>query len=111
MKSHALMIKLSHLGHLWRNGRWHGLRNDINIQNQEPLWLLAGCNVWKMAQKNKLNRKVCARLCCAFFEGSSTLPVRLLLLDQQGRAAWIVEEIFSTSGKPHCISLPLFLPS
>ena len=76
MKPRSLMIKLSHLGHLWRNGRWHGLRNDINIQNQETLWLLAECNVWKMAQRNKLNRKVCARLCRAFFEGSSTLPVR-----------------------------------
>ena len=40
---------------LW-NGMWHGLRNDRNY---------AEYDLWKMAQRNKLNGKECARLCRA----------------------------------------------
>ena len=41
-----------------RNGMWHGLRNDIIMQN-----LIYG----KWRKEKKFNRKACARLCRAFF--------------------------------------------
>ena len=41
-----------------QNGMWHGLRNDIIMQN-----LIYG----KWRKEKKFNRKACARLCRAFF--------------------------------------------
>jgi len=44
-------------------------------------------NSWKMAQRNKFNRKACVRLPRLFwrqFEGAIALPVHLLLLLKQG---------------------------
>ena len=64
----------------------------------------------EMAQRNKLNRKAYARLCCAFFwhkfKGATALLVRLLLLAQTKRLEQhvevhtrIMEEITSSSGR------------
>ena len=44
-------------------------------------------NVWKISQRNKLNRKACTRICRPFFwrhfAGATALPVRILLLLKQ----------------------------
>ena len=71
-----------------RNGIWHGLRNDIIMRNVK----------YGNGAKNKLNRKAYARLCRAFlgsrwhkFEGTTALPVRLLLMAQTNRAEQHIE--------------------
>ena len=49
----------------------------------------AECNLWKMAQRNKLNGKACVRLCRALFwrqfEWATALPVYLLVLAQTNK--------------------------
>ena len=50
----------------------------------------AECNIWKMAQRYKLNRKACARLCRALFwrqfEWATAFSFHLLLLAQTNKA-------------------------
>ena len=51
-------------------------------------YFYAECNIWKMAQRNKLNRKDARASAAHFwhqFEGATALPVCLLLLVQTNK--------------------------
>ena len=53
-----------------KSGQYKAVRVKGGMRLRNGMWErhnYAEFNLWQMAQRNKLNRKACARLCQAFF--------------------------------------------